>query len=203
MENKILTIVVGTTILLTSIVLALGTPHAYAQTHYQTGYNDGCAGNVVPGPHTSDYKRGYADGQAACSGGRSGGGDNNIPRPIPNTRPQPLPNNFRSSPSSDNNQNWGSICNQIESLLVESCDQLVDSGGSLTADGQRAHDCIQNGILLGGSALAITGANLETLPLIIRGLQFLSTQTGCDNIVNWDSLSLNQLSFLKQIFHSR
>jgi hypothetical protein len=38
-----------------------------AQTHYQIGYNDGCAGNVVPGPHTSDYKRGYADGQAACS----------------------------------------------------------------------------------------------------------------------------------------
>ena len=43
-----------------------------AQSHYQIGYNDGCAGNVVPGPHTSDYKRGYADGQAACS--RNGGG---------------------------------------------------------------------------------------------------------------------------------
>jgi len=37
------------------------------QSHYQIGYNDGCAGNVVPGHHTSDYKRGYADGQAACS----------------------------------------------------------------------------------------------------------------------------------------
>jgi hypothetical protein len=50
-----------------------------AQSHYQIGYNDGCAGNVVPGPHTSDYKRGYADGQAACSGGGSGGsGANNI-----------------------------------------------------------------------------------------------------------------------------
>jgi hypothetical protein len=44
-----------------------------AQSHYQIGYNDGCAGNVVPGPHTSDYKRGYADGQAACYGGSSGG----------------------------------------------------------------------------------------------------------------------------------
>src|SRR5205823_938258 len=35
MKNKILTIVVGTTILLASIVLALGIPHAYAQSHYQ------------------------------------------------------------------------------------------------------------------------------------------------------------------------
>jgi hypothetical protein len=42
-------------------------------SHYQTGYDDGCAGNVVPGPHTSDYNKGYADGQAACSRGSSGG----------------------------------------------------------------------------------------------------------------------------------
>jgi hypothetical protein len=28
----------------------LGTPHAYVQSHYQIGYDDGCAGNVVPGP---------------------------------------------------------------------------------------------------------------------------------------------------------
>jgi hypothetical protein len=59
MKNKILTIVVGTTVLLTSIVLALGTPAAYAQSHYQIGYDDGCAGRVVEGHHTPDYKRGY------------------------------------------------------------------------------------------------------------------------------------------------
>ena len=47
MENKILTILVGTT-----IVLALGTPHVYAQSHYQIGYDDGCAGRVVLGAHT-------------------------------------------------------------------------------------------------------------------------------------------------------
>ena len=104
-ENKILTIVVGTTVLLTSIVL--GSPLAYAQSHYQIGYDDGCAGNVVPGPHTSDYKRGYSDGQAACSGG----GRNTTPQPLQN--PQPLPNNPGSS-SSDwtltvniNNVNFG------------------------------------------------------------------------------------------------
>ena len=42
-ENKILTIVVGIIVLLTTIVLVLGTPSAYAQSHYQIGYNDGCA----------------------------------------------------------------------------------------------------------------------------------------------------------------
>jgi hypothetical protein len=87
MKNNALTIVVGTTILLTSIALTLGISNAYAQTHYQIGYDDGCAGRVVEGHHTSEYKRGYADGQSACSGG----GRNPVtqppinPRPIPNT----------------------------------------------------------------------------------------------------------------------
>jgi hypothetical protein len=40
MKNKILTIGAGTTILLTSIVLALGIPHAYSQSH---GFNAGLA----------------------------------------------------------------------------------------------------------------------------------------------------------------
>jgi hypothetical protein len=40
MKDKILTIGAGTTILLTSIVLALGIPHAYAQSH---GFNAGLA----------------------------------------------------------------------------------------------------------------------------------------------------------------
>jgi hypothetical protein len=120
-KNKILTIVAGTTVLLTSIILALGTPHAYAigasgssgsgaQSHYQIGYNDGCAGNVVPGPHTPDYKSGYADGQAACS---QNGGDSNPPSGS-NIVPQPLQNNPGSSSSSDwtltvniNNVNFG------------------------------------------------------------------------------------------------
>ena len=75
MKNKMLTIRVGTTILLTLIVLSLGlTTPAFARVsepasvRYQKGYDDGCAGNVVPCPHTSEYERGYADGQAACSG---------------------------------------------------------------------------------------------------------------------------------------
>jgi type IV secretory pathway VirB2 component (pilin) len=43
---------------------------------------------------------------------------------------------------------WSGICNQIQSILVGPCGQLVNTDGSFTTDGQRAHDCIQNGILL-------------------------------------------------------
>jgi hypothetical protein len=66
---------------------------------------------------------------------------------------------------------WNGICNQIQSILVESCSQLVNTDGSLTADGQHAHDCIQNGILLGGGALVLFGGNAGTLPLIVGGLK--------------------------------
>ena len=96
---------------------------------------------------------------------------------------------------------WSGICNQIQPILVESCSQLVNTDGSFTSDGQRAHDCIQNGILLGGGALVLFGGNAGTLPLIIGGLKTLSSQTGCDNIVNWDSLNSDQLNLLTQIFH--
>jgi len=96
---------------------------------------------------------------------------------------------------------WNGVCNQIQSILVESCSQLVNTDGSLTADGHRAHDCIQNGILLGGGALVLFGGNAGTLPLIIGGLKALSSQTGCDNIVNWDGLNPDQLNLLTQIFH--
>lgn len=92
---------------------------------------------------------------------------------------------------------WSGICNQIQSILVEPCGQLVNSDGSFTSDGQRAHDCIQNGILLGGGALALG----LPLPLVIPGLKALSDPTGCNNIVNWDDLDSGTLSLLTQIFH--
>jgi hypothetical protein len=92
---------------------------------------------------------------------------------------------------------WSGICNQIQSILVESCSQLVNTDGSFTSDGQHAHDCIQNGILLGGGALALG----LPLPMVIPGLKALSGQTGCDNIVNWDALNSGTASLLTQIFH--
>jgi hypothetical protein len=173
MGNKILTIVGGTTILLTSIVLALGIPEAYAQSHYQTGYNDGCAGNVVPGPHTSDYKRGYADGQAACSGGGSGsssGGSSDGSGGSDNNTPQPLQSNPGPSPSSDwtltvniNNVNFGesSINVSVKGPFGYSDNQDVPNGpspaasftipGSAIPAGYRFEVCAGTG--LGGALL--------------------------------------------------
>jgi hypothetical protein len=93
---------------------------------------------------------------------------------------------------------WNGICHQIQSILVEPCGQLVNSDGSLTSDGQRAHDCIQNGILLGGGALALG----LPLPLVIPGLKAVSGPTGCNNIVNWDALDSGTVSLLTQIFYN-
>ena len=96
------------------------------------------------------------------------------------------------------NGDWSGICNQIQSILVQPCDQLVNSEGSLTSDGQHAHDCIQNGILLGGGALALG----LPLPLVIPGLKAASGPTGCNDIVNWDELDSGTLGLLTQIFHN-
>jgi hypothetical protein len=129
------------------------------QSHYQIGYDDGCAGNVVSGHHTSDYKRGYADGQSACSGG----GRNPVtqppihPRPIPNTAPQPLPPNTRlESPdneesSTSNDINWEDLCNQGTSLglihLAQDCSYYAH-GIQLTQGGNQALACLAAGGVL-------------------------------------------------------
>jgi hypothetical protein len=39
------------------MVAALGLVPAFALSHYQIGYHDGCAGRTVPGSHTADYER--------------------------------------------------------------------------------------------------------------------------------------------------
>jgi hypothetical protein len=67
--------------------------------------------------------------------------------------------------------------------------QLVNSDVSLTFEKQRAHDCIQNGILLGGGVLLVFGANGITLPLIIQGLKTLG-----DNVVNWDTVNSDDIN---------
>jgi hypothetical protein len=169
MENKILTTVVGTTILVISIVLALGTPHAYAQSHYQIGYDDGCAGRVVEGHRTSEYERGYADGQAACS---RNGDTRNISHELPSNRG---PSTSIGSSSVD----WSGICNTVQILLVQSCDQLVNSDDSLTTSGQHAMECIRNGVFLAAGRQAIS----IPLPMAVKILTTIAPSFGCGNVV--------------------
>jgi len=91
---------------------------------------------------------------------------------------------------------WNSICNQVQSLLVQSCADLVYPDGTLTQAGQTAVGCIRNGVVLGLGGLAITPLSL---PMIIAILKALSVPTGCGNIVNWDAANLDMLNFLKNL----
>jgi hypothetical protein len=77
--------------------------------------------------------------------------------------------------------NWIQTCSFLDRILVPPCYQLVNQDNTLTFEGQRAYDCIRNGIILAG------GASLLNLPLslVIDKLRELSTQTGCGGIVNW------------------
>jgi hypothetical protein len=44
---------------------------------------------------------------------------------------------------------WNSICNQVQSLLVQSCGDLLNSDGTPTQSGETAVGCIRNGVALG------------------------------------------------------
>jgi hypothetical protein len=48
-------------------------------------------------------------------------------------------------PSQRNGFDWIGIGNSASVMLVQSCDQLVNSDGSLTADGVHVMHCIRNG----------------------------------------------------------
>ena len=47
---------------------------------------------------------------------------------------------------------WKTICNKTQQYLVESCDSLINSDGSLTSGGDRAVGCIWNGAIIAGAA---------------------------------------------------
>jgi hypothetical protein len=79
---------------------------------------------------------------------------------------------------------WSALCNQGQSYLVQSCSDLIDSSGTLTQAGDRAVNCITNG------AIITIAANTLQLPLsIVKGaLGYLAPMTGCDGIVNLNTI---------------
>jgi hypothetical protein len=88
---------------------------------------------------------------------------------------------------------WMSICNTVSAALVHSCSTYVNSDGTLSTEGERAFGCIRNGVLMAGGAIAL---GVPT-PIILGGLRVLAGQTGCDNIVNWNLVSLGDLKSLQ------
>jgi hypothetical protein len=97
---------------------------------------------------------------------------------------------------SNTGTNWIDLCNKISFALVSSCDTLVDSDNTLTQAGIHARDCIQNGALLAGGALL-----LGTPPgAILSGLPIAAQMFGCGDVVDFNKITLSQLSGLGHIF---
>jgi hypothetical protein len=87
---------------------------------------------------------------------------------------------YNSEQLQGNSGSYSGICQTLQPVLVQSCDTLVNSDGSLTSDGSHAMHCIRNGILLGGGA-ATLGVPLS---IVLKGLSILASPTGCDGVVN-------------------
>jgi hypothetical protein len=75
---------------------------------------------------------------------------------------------------------WTTLCNSAQTYLLESCDSLINSDGSLTRDGDTAVGCITNGAII--SAI---GAKMNMSAGTLLGLLMgLAPMTGCGGIVD-------------------
>jgi hypothetical protein len=158
-----------------------------ASIDFQSGnsFNTACdltGAYTSAGGHTTSYCDEWTDGYTSTYKGGS-------------------PQTQTSGVSSSSQENFPSECYAIQGILVQSCNELVNPDGTLTPDGNKASACISNGIDLGLGRFAVSGGDIASLPPIIKGLNILSSKTGSDGVVNWDSLGLDQLSLLKRIFH--
>ena len=145
-----------------------------------------CCHYYVTGHHTSEYRRGYTDGQAA----RSGSGNTR------NTSPE-LPTNRGPSTAigSSGIVDSSGICNTVQILLIQSSDQLINSDHSLTASGQHAMGCIRNGLFL-----AAGGQVIISIPLYYSC--YLTLQYQCQQ-QRWRMVSPEKEQCLDQIIDMR
>ena len=82
-----------------------------------------------------------------------------------------------------------SVRNTVSAALVHSCGAYVNQDGTFTQEGERAFGCIRNSVLMAGGAMTLG----VPAPLVISELRILASQTDCDNIVNWNLASLDDL----------
>jgi hypothetical protein len=92
---------------------------------------------------------------------------------------------------------WNKICNAGQQFLLQSCSDLVDSStGNLTPAGDKAADCINNGLAAG-----VLAVNLGISPDVARSLLGLAAGlTGCGGIVDMNKLPASQISQMLQQF---
>jgi hypothetical protein len=77
-----------------------------------------------------------------------------------------------------------SICAPLEKALYHSCNELINSNGSLSSIGQSTLKCIVSGYAIGGLASLII-----PLDKVLEGLNILSERTGCAGLVKMDVLN--------------
>lgn len=111
---------------------------------------------------------------------------------------KPTSNSGQGQATTTGGPNYSVICQTLQPVLIQRCDTLVYSDGSLTTDGIHAMHCIRNGILLG------TGASLLglPLPLVLKGLSLLSAPTGCEGIVNTSAFILLNIGSISSLLSS-
>jgi hypothetical protein len=79
---------------------------------------------------------------------------------------------------------WTTLCKAGQSYLNETCDSLINPGGSLSSEGDKAVGCITNGAILTAIASSFN-ISIDT----IKGLLgFLAPHTGCGGIVKLDQI---------------
>jgi hypothetical protein len=183
---------IATSCLILMGLVSVTNPIAYASSDaYDSGYDHGCddAGISDPsdryynqperGPafHTEAFNSGYEDGFNACSRG----GPDESQREIPQ-----IPQEDSVQPRRGG-MDWNNVCNSLQQagVLLQSCNELVNSDGSFTQEGERAYGCIRNGVFLAGGGMAFQ----LPLPIITAALRVLETPTGCSGIVDWSSIN--------------
>jgi hypothetical protein len=83
---------------------------------------------------------------------------------------------------------WSKICNAGQQFLLQSCSELVDPSGSLTPAGDKATDCINNGLAAG-----VLAVNIGISPDVAKNiLGTLASLTGCGGIVDMKSFQLRR-----------
>jgi len=166
----------------------------------QSGTSNALNGHSNAGHHSAEYMEAYNRGLTSC--GPSGSNDNanqgvtndNSAITTPTTSissqqqvvQQPTINGNNDTPqSSETALDFNSICNLLQTGLYDSCSQLVNSNGNLTASGNTIIKCIITSTMLNVGATV-----LQIEPSFINNtLTNFSDPTGCGGIVKIDQLN--------------
>lgn len=197
------------TIFSTLLLSIPGSAMASSKSPYDSGYDHGCDDATISDPseryinqpekgpsfHTSEFMDGYYSGVENCSSDNDSSynyeEDQNYAEEYSNDNTyeysyEEPKENYREDyvENTNPNQDFRPLCNLLQVALSNSCDDLVNSDGSLTSLGKDTMWCTLNGAVIGGIASAYI-----PLPLVLQGLNLLAEPTGCGGLVNTDMLT--------------